>query len=137
MTIVSLARFGRFKMIVWKMNNISKPHLVRLLRIFDRMKWFQPRIRYASVRSKPELMYDLHRYFGSSFDGSTVLFLQKTSCPRNLPSIHYCLTERQFYFDGRPMKPSEKLPRAHFEIRHGPVTIHFGGFQRSTNQLSR
>ena len=119
------------------MNNISKPHLVRLLRIFDRMKWFQPRIRYASVRSKPELLFDLQRYFGTSFDGSTVMFLHKPNCPRNLPSIHYSLEDRQFYFDGCPMKPSAKLPRTHFSIRHEPVTVYFGEFQRSRDQLSR
>ena len=30
-----------------------------LLRIFDKHKWIRPRIRYASVRSKPELIADL------------------------------------------------------------------------------
>ena len=41
------------------MERISKPHIVDLLRVFDRKRWIQPRIRYASVRSKPELIKDL------------------------------------------------------------------------------
>ena len=47
------------------MNHISKPHIVDLLRIFDKRKFFVPRIRYASVRSKPELLKDLKYYFGT------------------------------------------------------------------------
>ena len=41
------------------MNQISKPHIVDLLRIFDKNRMISPRIRYASVRSKPELLKDL------------------------------------------------------------------------------
>ena len=44
------------------METISKPHLVDLLRVFDKRKWFVPRIRYASVRSKPELIKDMQKY---------------------------------------------------------------------------
>ena len=40
------------------LNKISKPHIVDLLRIFDKRKTISPRIRYASVRSKPELIKD-------------------------------------------------------------------------------
>ena len=45
------------------MQRISKPHLVDLLRFFDKKRIFSPRIRYASVRSKPELIKDLKKYF--------------------------------------------------------------------------
>ena len=43
------------------MNAICKPHIVDLLRIFDKRRMVTPRIRYASVRSKPELIADLAR----------------------------------------------------------------------------
>ena len=45
------------------MNQISKPHIVDLLRIFDKNRYINPRIRYASVRSKPELLNDLKMHF--------------------------------------------------------------------------
>ncbi len=45
------------------MERISKPHLVDLLRIFDKRRWLHPRILYASVRSKPELIADLKKIF--------------------------------------------------------------------------
>ena len=54
-----------------KMNAISKPHLVDLLRIFDKRRYITPRIRYASVRSKPELIRDLERHFGTSCANGT------------------------------------------------------------------
>ena len=38
------------------MERISKPQIVDLLRVFDLRRLVQPRIRYASVRSKPELI---------------------------------------------------------------------------------
>ena len=45
------------------LHKISKPHLVDLLRMSDHNRWLQPRIRYASVRSKPELIRDLEDHF--------------------------------------------------------------------------
>ena len=45
------------------MQRISKPHIVDLLRYFDRNRLFSPRIRYASVRSKPELIADIKSGF--------------------------------------------------------------------------
>ena len=48
------------------MNQISKPHIVDLLRIFDKNRMISPRIRYASVRSKPELLKDLAHHFDTS-----------------------------------------------------------------------
>ncbi len=82
------------------MNQISKPHLVDLLRIFDRRKFFVPRIRYASVRSKPELLHDLYRHFGTCLSATEVEFIPKSNVPNNVPAIRYHLIERKFYFDG-------------------------------------
>ena len=45
------------------MQRISKPDLVAFLRIRDHRRWLCPRIRYASIRSKPELLADLRRFF--------------------------------------------------------------------------
>ena len=45
------------------MDQISKPHIVSFLRMVDRHKWIRPRIRFASVRSKPELITDIKRAF--------------------------------------------------------------------------
>ncbi len=108
------------------MNQISKPHLVDLLRIFDRRKFFMPRIRYASVRSKPELLHDLYRHFDTRQTESNVEFVPNPSVPNSVPSIRYELTERKFYFDEVVVDPPthhHHLP--YFRIVHGPVTLHF------------
>ena len=42
---------------------LTKPSLVDLLRMCDRNRWCTPRIRYASIRSKPELCKDLLKHF--------------------------------------------------------------------------
>ena len=52
------------------MDQISKPHIVSFLRMVDRHKWIRPRIRFASVRSKPELITDSSG--PASPDGNTV-----------------------------------------------------------------
>ena len=109
------------------MNHISKPHLVDLLRIFDKRKFFVPRIRYASVRSKPELLEDLRQFFGTRLTKKKVFFLPLSTVPTGVPSIHYDLEERKFYFDGREIDApaaSRQVPR--FEIRRGPVTLYWG-----------
>ena len=109
------------------MNQISKPHLVMLLRIFDQRKYFVPRIRYASVRSKPELLNDLYHYFGTSFDGQRVKFLKKSNVPRDVPSIEYDLKDRSFFFDGVPVKYRPES-RPVFGVRRGPVTVRFEAY---------
>ena len=73
------------------MNQISKPHLVDLLRIFDRRKFFVPRIRYASVRSKPELLKDLYRHFGTRLTKTDVEFIPKSTVSSTVPTIRYHL----------------------------------------------
>ena len=87
------------------MNQISKPHLVDLLRIFDRRKFFVPRIRYASVRSKPELLKDLYRHFGTRLTDTNVEFIPKPSVPSTVPIIRYHLIERKYYFDEEVVDP--------------------------------
>ena len=105
------------------MNKISKPDLVDLLRISDRRRWIHPRIRYASIRSKPELLKDLRRHF-SEFPRPGVLEFRHTL--RNVPLIEYDLKKKFWRFDGiRVDAPKTSREKPKFEIRKGPVTMTF------------
>ena len=79
--------------LIRQMKAISKPHLVDLLRMFDQKKWITPRIRYASVRSKGELLEDLERHFKSFVYGGVVTFVPKYRVDF-LPKLEYNLKER-------------------------------------------
>ena len=117
------------------MKNISKPHLVDLLRIFDLKRWIHPRIRYASVRSKGELLADLGRHFKTLKARGRVTFVPLQP-QRTLPKIEYDLKKRLFLLDGVPQDfPRESRQRPKFEIRRGPVTLTFG--QWSTPPATR
>ena len=107
---------------------ISKPHLVDLLRIFDKRKWIVPRIRYASVRSKPELIADLNQHFLVRKSGDVLRFF-----PRNLrlgvPTIEYDLSRRKYLMDGEVRDvPKESRRKPLFSISHVPVTLDFSEF---------
>ena len=109
------------------MNHISKPHLVDLLRIFDRRKYFVPRIRYASVRSKPELLKDLHHFYGTRLTPDEVIFLPKANVPSTVPAIRYHLKDRRFFFDGELVEPPSRYnQKPSFRVLRGPVTLYFG-----------
>ena len=109
------------------MNAISKPHLVDLLRIFDKRRYISPRIRYASVRSKPELIRDLRRHFeviSDQLNGIVTLRPVKTLC--EVPLIRYHLKEKHYTFDGdRVDVPRQSREKIQFRISHVPVTIHW------------
>ena len=109
------------------MNAISKPHLVDLLRIFDKRRYISPRIRYASVRSKPELIRDLCRHFAvMETDGIITLEPLKTLSSCEVPVIRYHLKEKHYTFDGHPVDvPRQSRERIRFQISHVPVTIHW------------
>ena len=105
------------------MNAISKPHLVDLLRIFDKKRYISPRIRYASVRSKPELIADLARHFRCSRRANQVTMRPVSP---ELPLIRYDLKTKNYMFDGQPLDvPRQSREKARFEIREGPVTLTF------------
>ena len=96
------------------MDKISKPDLVDFLRISDHNRWLHPRIRYASIRSKPNLLDDLR-------------FLPRFPAKhRGLPKIEYHLKEKTFLFDGEkidaPRKSREKVV---FRFSREPVTLTF------------
>ena len=107
------------------MERICKPHIVDLLRISDQRRWLWPRIRYASIRSKPTLLGDLRQHFRESVvNGVLELF------PRNvrlkLPRIQYNFRRKCFLFDGLPIDvPKVSRKRIRFEISAGPVTVTF------------
>ncbi len=111
------------------MERISKPHLVDLLRIFDKRRWLHPRILYASVRSKPELIADLKKFF-FVYTAEDVIHFKRRGCVENmlchLPTISYDLQERQYQFDGNPFDvPAESRRKPVFSISHVPVTMSF------------
>ena len=107
------------------MNQISKPHIVDLLRIFDKNRMISPRIRYASVRSKPELLKDLAHHFDTSQVGNRVEFTpRKQHHFRGVPTIHYDLKEKQFYFDGRGVNvPEQSRARPVFQEEGSCITF--------------
>ena len=106
------------------MKNISKPHLVDLLRIFDQKRWIHPRIRYASVRSKGELLEDLQRHFKTLKVKDRINFVPRSQ--GNLPSIEYDLKKRIFYLDGVQQDfPRESRKKPVFQIIRGPIILKF------------
>lgn len=105
------------------MNRISKPDLVDLLRISDHRRWIHPRIRYASIRSKPELLADLRRHFQEQLRGHVLLFLH--DLPR-VPTIEYDLRKKCFLFDGTHVDaPKTSRERPKFHILRESVTLSF------------
>ena len=110
------------------MQHISKPHLVDLLRIFDRKRWLSPRIRYASVRSKPALIDDLQKHFKAIKRANRVRFLPRKQL-LSVPTIEFDLKERQYYFDGKVVDVHHKSrEKVRFSISRTPVTLEFFEF---------
>ena len=107
------------------LNKISKPHIVDLLRIFDKRKTISPRIRYASVRSKPELIKDLVKHFDCTESDDIVYF--EPLCPTmDAPKIKYDLGTRTYIFNGAPVDvPKESREQPEFQIFHGPFLLNF------------
>ena len=110
------------------MNRISKPMIVDLLRIADREHWFYPRIRYASIRSKPALLDDLRKYFSVCIQAGDewVDFLPKRGAFHKVPMIRYHLKRRKFYFDNVEIDaPKISREKPLFVIRKETVVVCF------------
>ena len=107
------------------MNKISKPDIVDLLRISDHRRWFSPRIRYASIRSKPELLEDLRVHFSEKLRGHILEFLPKN--PRlRVPKLSYDLKRKTFLFDGLVVDvPKKSREKVRVTFSKGPVTVTF------------
>ena len=113
------------------MDQISKPHIVSFLRMVDRHKWIRPRIRFASVRSKPELITDIKRAFWVTRVAPRRLrFVGRTVAYRG-PQVEYDLAARRFLLDGEFRdfpRESRRLPE--FRVRQGPFHLDFVKFRR-------
>ena len=109
------------------MQTISKPKLVDLLRLFDHRKWLSPRIRYASVRCKGDLIGDIESHFEVRDTGAQLHLIPRRRVLRDhLPRIAYDRELRLFLFDGEAMDlevVSRETPR--FRILRTPTTIRF------------
>ena len=106
------------------LTRISKPHLVDLLRSADRNKWLTPRIRYASVRSKPELIHDLKSHFKIVMEDQRLLFRPRRA--RNLPRLEYDLETKSYIVDGSAVDiPKLSREKVVFRISRVPVTLVF------------
>ena len=99
------------------LTRISKPHLVDFLRIADSRKWLNPRIRYASVRSKPELIYDLKSHFRILMVNNHLVFCPRRA--RGLPQVQYDLCRKEYLLDGvRVDIPKLSREKPQFQISH-------------------
>ena len=113
------------------METISKPHLVDLLRTFDRYRWIMPRIRYASVRSKGELIEDLRVHFADEVDRDTGVVTMR--CLRRaeteyMPAICYDPGRRSFLLDGHPVDlPRKSREPLRFRCMRTQTTLIFPG----------
>ena len=104
------------------MQRISKPDLVDFLRISDHRRWLCPRIRYASIRSKPELLADLRRFFAERLRGRVLELTPRSALlRRRLPRICYDFGAKTFLFDNAVVDVPKKS-RVTFS---GPVTMTF------------
>jgi hypothetical protein len=108
------------------MEKISKPNLVDLLRLSDRERWFCPRIRFASVRSKPCLIEDLRVLYRDVRKGARILFLPLKPLADHVPAIQYDVKRRTFLLDGKEMDvPKISREKPVFSISHELYTLHF------------
>ena len=109
------------------MEQISKPELVDFLRISDRKRWCFPRIRYASIRSKPTLLKDMRHHFRERWEGKQLLtFLPKNSLLTHVPRIQYNFAKKCFLFDGKHIDvPRASRERLKFSVSKVPVTLVF------------
>ena len=106
-----------------KLENISKPKIVDFLRVCDRKNWVFPRIRYASVRSKPTLLKDIREHFEEK--PGDLLELVPLRNHLRVPRIQYDFSRKLFLFDGAPID-LPKAGKVEFRIVPGPVTVNFG-----------
>ena len=111
------------------LTNIAKPAIVELLRLFDENQWVVPRIRYASVRSKPELIEDIQRHFRASIREGRVHLLPNHCKLRSLervPPIWFDLARRRWFVRGQQLPPVRaRKERLRFRIQRGRRILRF------------
>ena len=108
------------------MEKICKPHIVDLLRISDQRRWLWPRIRYASIRSKPTLLADLRDHFSELRLGHRLVLVPKNPTLAHIPKIEYDFRKKMFLFDGKNIDvPRLSRAKVQFQVTRVPVTLHF------------
>ena len=107
-----------------RLENISKPKIVDFLRVCDRKNWVYPRIRYASVRSKPTLLKDIRAHFEERQGDREVELIPFRDIAR-LPRIQYDFDKKAFLFDGQTID-LPKVGKVEFQILKGPIVVDFG-----------
>ena len=107
------------------LNLISKPLLVDLLRTFDHKKWLQPKIRYASVRSKSQLITDIMKRFEINRKRNLLTFVPKFPHPIH-PKITYDLKKKTYLFDGKALDiPNFSRAKGSCRFLPGPWRVFF------------
>ena len=99
------------------MKNLSKPQLVNLLRYLDKNKLLIPRIKYASFRSKVEMMVDLRKHFYLREVDHKVYFVPKRG--KGLPEIFWDCKKKEFSVD---VSLNNEVG---FSVSRTPVTVRF------------
>ena len=108
---------------------LTKPSLVDLLRMCDRNRWCNPRIRYASIRSKPELCKDLLMHFEFQ-EVDEYIIIRPRRRIINFPELKYHSRSRRFWKNGKPFdaaRVSRQKPQ--FRLERKKTTLHFGPLQ--------
>ena len=105
--------------------DICKPLIVDLLRTFDKNRWLSPKIRYASVRSKDQLIKALTKHFKFHTRKHILTFVPIHQQPRH-PVIQFDFLKKQYLFDGLPLDvPTESRSQPEFSVRHGRFLLNF------------
>ena len=118
------------------MEAISKPRIVDFLRTCDKHNWVYPRIRFASVRSKPELIEDINQHFAVCREGNFISIKPRLFA-RRIPAIQYDLEMRKFLLDGEYREfQKESRMKPCFSIHRADVTIQFGEFHMCAGKMS-
>ena len=112
------------------LKQISKPRIVDLLRLSDKERWCSPRIRYASIRSKGELIADIIRHFDLSSNKEGIIQIKLKNRKKRFPDLRFDLQRRQYILNGEYFDSDRaSRERPSFQIRRGPVTLQFGQLQ--------
>ena len=99
--------------------SFSKPELTNMLRYLSYMQYLSPyKIRYASVRSKHQLLSDVKQFFKLEFTKDYVLFRLTRYLLRRVPDIRFCLKSRLWLFDQIPVDTTIPLAQKCVTIRY-------------------
>ena len=109
---------------------LSKPVLTVFLRYLSHHKYLYPsRIRFASFRSKSDLLTDLRAFFEFIVTGKgkdvRVDLVPSQYTLKKVPRFHYLKREKQWYVNDAPLVPFEKGAPLTCQIRRGTFVVEF------------